>query len=1415
MALLVYASDELRNDARNMGVTKDKVNEFAGEIEASQSTAFFDRFPPPFLTCKKKWAYNNRLIAAEQKIGEHLVVLLLRLLVKGNEYQHFENDPETVGQKFLSTCLQSIDLQKWVTDRTHVDPPEPLPMVTDAETEFLWSQVGQIDADDVLIYETADWVKSVDDQRIRDRLAMMPGALSEIIDGAQTTGLANAVGEPRVKIAYRWSADGKRLLLVSALFGPTEDEIAQLNARWDERLGRCAGADILRVSVRSYPALICYDADIWLQVQKEPAANLAMSPEEAEILNSVRRMDSVGSGFPLFINGRAGSGKSTILQYLFADYYAAWIQTLHKSGHRGSRPLYFACSNELVEVARGVVSSLLAANHNMLLKNLPAREDQAAAMAGVDKCFCNFHTFLLNMVPAAERAKRFPIDKRVSYARFRRMWEERHSREPHSRRDFGPQVSWHVIRTYIKGLSVDSVMQSSDDYEDMPREERSVSHERFKTVFDRVWSAWFRDLCGRDGYWDEQDLARFLIEKSVVEPRYSSIFCDEAQDFTRLEIELLYRLSLFSNRSLNPQDVRRVPFVFAGDPFQTLHPTGFRWEAVKAGFTERVLCSLHRFQIRRDIPELNYRELSFNYRSTENIVRFCNSIQAVRAAAFALTSLRPQSTWNVEESSPMPVYFRSEDPRLQQAIREQKDLVIIVPCEEGDEKDFVQNDELLRDVVECDEYGTPQNVLSPARSKGQEFNRVLMYGFGSRSEAKTLADRLAAKDASKVDRDQALPLEYFMNGLYVAASRARRRLFIVDNEKALADSWGFATEEDNLRTILKLLPRGQADWWEHCGMLAQGVPDNWSDDRDDPRALAKRFEEEGFRKEDAYLLRQAAIHYGHLKMSADADKCKGFAARFERDYLESGRRFAAAGMSDQALSSFWCGEHHEEVVGLISTYRELVNTPEARVSSFLRERMVTTAATIQLLEYLIQKVEGTPAMGSEIINGPWSASLGKVLQRGVDQATTSSVEERIALASRVDRVRSIGVNFDRVLLARVMLAAGRFEDVMTILEADKGSDLYRDAYAQSILRRINPNARPLSPEEGRLAADFLTRAGKPTEASGWYAAVGEIEKTEECLRQIVRDSGSTDADVVTALSHLLKTLCNKAHFQRAFSIVGKGEIDNVRKESRKRIVRVSEEQSLVYRTIIPELAVSDAVVRERGAVLQMLAVTLSELLMTDATVWNRWRPALPIDAAGAAIERVALDIDALRFYERVQEAKGTTPEEKEFARRRWIRCKFRQVQREERQAEREAEPQNLAVRARATEHKEEANRQLAKNGWKMEDLGPEFPLLGQLAKSFPKESSAVRPREVESTWTMTGLAFKYFPSTKRVNIESERGDRARLDVGLATVLSEDVVVTKLGEHSYNCESWNLQIEIRPGGPIIFRVGDASHELRVS
>ena len=130
-------------------------------------------------------------------------------------------------------------------------------------------------------------------------------------------------------------------------------------------------------------------------------------------------------------------------------------------------------------------------------------------------------------------------------------------------------------------------------------------------------------------------MTRHILEHDLAKPVFPAVFCDEAQDFTRLELELLLRLNLFSDRTLSSNLVSRIPFAFAGDQFQTLNPTGFRWDAIKASFVEKFILELDPAE-RSSRTDLNYRELKYNYRSTDKIVRFSNYVQAMRAGLFQI-----------------------------------------------------------------------------------------------------------------------------------------------------------------------------------------------------------------------------------------------------------------------------------------------------------------------------------------------------------------------------------------------------------------------------------------------------------------------------------------------------------------------------------------------------------------------------------------------------------------------------------------------------------------------------------------------------------------------------------------------------------------------------------------------------------
>lgn len=77
-------------------------------------------------------------------------------------------------------------------------------------------------------------------------------------------------------------------------------------------------------------------------------------------------------------------------------------------------------------------------------------------------------------------------------------------------------------------------------------------------------------------------MVKFCLEHKYVDEQFSAIYCDEAQDFTRIEIDFILKISSFSNRQIDVvDDVKKLPFVFAGDEFQTLNPTGFSWDSLR------------------------------------------------------------------------------------------------------------------------------------------------------------------------------------------------------------------------------------------------------------------------------------------------------------------------------------------------------------------------------------------------------------------------------------------------------------------------------------------------------------------------------------------------------------------------------------------------------------------------------------------------------------------------------------------------------------------------------------------------------------------------------------------------------------------------------------------------------------------
>ena len=352
---------------------------------------------------------------------------------------------------------------------------------------------------------------------------------------------------------------------------------------------------------------------------------------------------------------------------------------------------------------------------------------------------------------------------------------------------------------------------------------------------------------------------------------HPAIFCDESQDFTRIELEVILRLSLFSERKISREEVAFVPFVFAGDEFQTLNPTGFRWDTVTAFFVEKFVVGLA--QQPPKSAELNYQILTFNYRSSRSIVKFSNLVQALRARLFELTGLKPQIPWEHELNSPPVTRFLRTNTDFWEKLRTETDIAIIVPCGEGEEVDFIESDDVLREKVRV-VNGVPQMlVLSANRAKGLEFPRVVVYGFG-RNAPVGILDPIRGKESYAGDPDRSLPYQYFITRLYVAVSRPKRRLFIVDSKENLVDFWPFAHDMTQMKAMVEKMKHGQDTWGSSVALMEMGNANDLSLDRaTDPLENAKILERDGRARRDAYMLEQAAVSFSNANQMLEAARC--------------------------------------------------------------------------------------------------------------------------------------------------------------------------------------------------------------------------------------------------------------------------------------------------------------------------------------------------------------------------------------------------------------------------------------------------------------------------------------------------------------------------------------------------------------
>lgn len=155
------------------------------------------------------------------------------------------------------------------------------------------------------IYETREWVEDItnedDVNGAFDEFSMAAQKIEEyILDNIDSDdGWGQVPAKDRNVLIYHRGSDW---ILAAA---PLKDDKNKIN----KIINRECPTDFLR----GYPFTFLSSEDEWRRMEKESKSNLVLTEEQVQVVATN------APNYPLFISGRAGSGKSTVLQYLFAE----------------------------------------------------------------------------------------------------------------------------------------------------------------------------------------------------------------------------------------------------------------------------------------------------------------------------------------------------------------------------------------------------------------------------------------------------------------------------------------------------------------------------------------------------------------------------------------------------------------------------------------------------------------------------------------------------------------------------------------------------------------------------------------------------------------------------------------------------------------------------------------------------------------------------------------------------------------------------------------------------------------------------------------------------------------------------------------------------------------------------------------
>ncbi|HLP94952.1 MAG TPA: AAA family ATPase [Saprospiraceae bacterium] len=611
--------------------------------------------------------------------------------------------------------------------------------------------------------------------------------------------------------------------------------------------------DIGLETLRAYSKSALKDRDLWYAILQKNGqkSNFSLMPEQVAFLREF--------SFPSYINGQAGSGKSTMLCYIFA--YAFLNQYINEL----PGDILFITENEnLLNSTKSNVRDLLRYNNEFA--GIEPEE-----IIKIDNQFISFKDLLINQ---SSKNPKFNHKNYLSFRVFKEKYEK--SNIPSSiKSKLSAETCWLAISTYIYGYHEDIIIDNIDKYEEIPSKFRVLDNIIFSEICKNILP--FYNQLIENGYWDKLTLIKYLYESSEVSKgNYSLIVCDEAQDFSRVELRFILNLSKYTLYDPSNYAHAQFPVVFAGDALQTVNPTGFRMDRLRDLFYNELTGLGYNENVKIFIPR-------YNYRSAEPIVNLANAIQEFRITVLSAEKVEAQRAKRKKHIGKNSYMFFStswldkfENKDTFKSIFEHK--VFIIPVDINGEEDYKQKNLLIKTFL---------NVKSSVDAKGVEYPQVVVYGFGDYYNSKFGPLTWREPSTTTLFENQ-----FFFNKLYVAVTRAQNEIIFIDTEKGIEEFWKPLVAQ--FKTIE-----------ENCIWNANSFSNVIESTKEDSKYNAERDKEQGLIDKNSSRLKIASDVFYNIGDNIQYYECRAWSEKFNGNLIKAADYFEKSLNYKEQANCLW------------------------------------------------------------------------------------------------------------------------------------------------------------------------------------------------------------------------------------------------------------------------------------------------------------------------------------------------------------------------------------------------------------------------------------------------------------------------------------------------------------------------------